>query len=234
MLPIYITLLIFLIAIASIFLLVKWSKNGNRKYLYGKRIYWILGSYLIVLLVATGVYLIIPKQDRVYSEQMSQDNFPNLAELVYEGKSLDNVQMYIKNQWELPYEQNQLHIVGYHEDYADFNVLVSVERKAEDDGVVEATHYKTPIIVEGLDITEYMDPIQVELSGTTLEITGLERVDVKLSTYRNDFPIRQFTEENWWQDWEYAFDRQVLFLRIPKSMQIIDMNEYFDIYYVQE
>lgn len=202
--------------------------------MYTKRTYWMLGSYLIVLLIATGVYLILPKQDHVYSEQINQDEIPNLADFVYEGKSLGDVYMYVQNQWELPYDQTELQIVGQHNDYDEFNVLISVERKAEDDGIVEITHYKTPIIVEGLDITEYMDPIEVELSSTTLKLTGLERVDVKLSTYRNDFPVRQFTEENWWRDWEYAFGRQVLSLRIPHSLQINDVDESFDIHYVQE
>lgn len=202
--------------------------------MYTKRTYWMLGSYLIVLLIATGVYLILPKQDHVYSEQINQDEIPNLADFVYEGKSLGDVYMYVQNQWELPYDQTELQIVGQHNDYDEFNVLISVERKAEDDGIVEITHYKTPIIVEGLDITEYMDPIEVELSSTTLKLTGLERVDVKLSTYRNDFPVRQFTEENWWRDWESAFGRQVLSLRIPHSLQINDVDESFDIHYVQE
>lgn len=234
MLHIFLPLLILLVVVGSVFFLVKWSKSRNRKYEYAKRIHWMLGSYLIVLLIASGVYLTIPKQGHIHSEQTSQDNIPNLAALVYEGKSLDDAHMYIQRQWELPYEQNQLQIVGSYEDYVDFNVLISVERKSEDDGIIEVTHYRTPIIVEGMDVTEFMDPLQIDLLSTTLNITGLERVEVKLSSYRNDFPIRQFTEENWWWDWEYEFSRQVLLLRIPKSMQIIDVDEYFDIHYDQE
>src|SRR5690625_7759232 len=90
----------------------------------------------------------------------------------------------------------------------DFDALISVQRKTEDDGIVEITHYKTPIIVEGMDITEFMDPVEVELSSTELEVIGLERVEIKLNAYRNDFPVRQFTEENWWLDMEHRSEER--------------------------
>lgn len=232
MLPILLSYLIILVMIVFVFLLAKRFNSRHKSYLNISRTYWMLGSYLVILLVATVVYFVLPKEDRVYSEHTSQDNIPNLVDYVYEGIPLDDA--YIQQKWELPYDQNELNIVGQYEDYVDFDILISVERKAEDDGIVEITHYKTPIFVEGLDVTEFMDPINVELSPSTLEVTGLERVDVELHTYRNDFPVRQFTEENWWVDWEHAFGRQVLSLRIPYNLQIIDQDEHFNIHYVQE
>lgn len=227
-------LTILLVLLGLIILLMMWSKRGNKKYLSTKRIHWILGSYLTILLVATVIYVIIPKEDRVHSEHITKTNIPHLADLVYEGKSLDAAQMYMKNRWEFEYEQNQLEIFGHYEEYSDFNVLISIERKEEDDGIVEVAHYQTPIIMEGLDVTKFIDPIQFDLTSAGLEISGQKRIDVRLRTYRNDFSVRQFTGENWWQDLDYIFDREVLSLRIPKSMQVIDANGYFDIHYVQE
>lgn len=227
-------ILIVFIVVALLFFLVMRSKSRNRKYMYTKRTYWMLGSYLMILLVVAGVYLTIPKQAHVHSEQIDQDNIPSLADLVYEGKSLADAHMYIQRQWELPYEQNQLQIAGSHQDYVDSNLLISVERKDENDGVIEVTHYETPVIVEGLDITEYMKTLQVDLLSTTLNIAGLERVEVKLDSFRNDFPLRQFLGENLWRDWDYVFGRQVLLLRIPKSLEIIGGDEYIDIHFVQE
>lgn len=194
----------------------------------------MLGGYLVILLIATAVYLTIPKEEQVYSEQVIPDDPFFLVDLVYEGKPLDEAQMYIQKQWVLPYDHHELQIVLQNNDDIDFDALISVERKTEDDGIVEITHYKTPIIVEGLDITEFMDPVEVELSSTGLEVIGLERVEVRLNAYRNDFPIRQFTEESWWLDMEHASGRHVLSLRIPSSLQITHVDDNLEIHYVQE
>jgi len=202
--------------------------------MYAKRTYWMLGGYLMILLIATVAYLSIPKEEQVYSEQVVPDNPFFLVDLVYGGKSLDEAEMYIQKQWKLPYDQHELQIVLQNNDDIDFDALISVERKVEDDGIVEITHYKTPIIVEGVDITEFMDPVEVELSSTGLEIIGLERVEIKLNAYRNDFPVRQFTEENWWLDMEHASGRHVLSLRIPSSLQITHVDDRLEIYDVQE
>lgn len=43
--------------------------------------------------------------------------------------------MYIQNQWEFPYDDHELQIVRQNNDDLDFEGLISVERKTEDDGV---------------------------------------------------------------------------------------------------
>ena len=230
-------ILIYLIVIsivALIFLFAKRTTSIRRRLTYTKRTYWMLGGYLMILLIATVAYLSIPKEEQAYSEQAIPDDPFFLANLVQEGKLLDEAEMYIQKQWKLPYDHHELQIVRPNNDDMDFDALISVERKTEDDGIVEITHYKIPIIVEGMDITGFMDPVEVELSSTELEVIGLEHVEVELNTYRSDFPARQFTEESWWLDMEHASGRHVLSLRIPSSLQITHVDENIEVHYVQD
>src|SRR5690625_5946542 len=147
--------LIVLSLVAFIFLFAKRSNSVRRRLMYAKRTYWMLGGYLMILLIATVAYLSIPKEEQVYSEQVVPDNPFFLVDLVYGGKSLDEAEMYIQKQWKLPYDQHELQIVLQNNDDMDLNALFSVERKVEDEEIVEITHNKKPIIVKGVEITEF-------------------------------------------------------------------------------
>ena len=66
--------LIVITTVALIFLFAKRTTSIRRRLTYTKRTYWMLGGYLMILLIATVAYLSIPKEEQAYSEQVIPDD----------------------------------------------------------------------------------------------------------------------------------------------------------------
>lgn len=227
--PIWFPLFLIIIIIGSTTFFIKQSTKGKKS---GKRIYWVFGTYLTVLLISTVIYAFFPKQDQYNQGNIEQKNTINLAELVYKGKSLEEAHLYIKDQWEFDYDHHELQLKGEYDNYDHMNILINIDRKEENDGKIEVTYYETPNILEGVHISEYTDPVNVNLANSILYVQEMNHVDLHFNVYRNEFPIRQFFDEKWWIE-RQGYHYQVLNVSIPKNVKITDVDEAFEVYEVQ-
>lgn len=203
-------------------------KMGNAKYNRSKRIYWILGGYVLLLLLSVGVYLFIPVQE----EEVKPDTegVPSLYDIAYEGAPVDIASKYKVKQWEFDYENDQLSLSNRGDDQN--TIPVRVDRK-ENDGKIEATYYQTPTFRFGMDMTKYIHPVGVSMEADNLFVDLPDSTRLEFNGYKKEFPMKQFTEEGFWEsdNWmEYGdriYGEQFLYLRVPKNIKINangDMN----------
>src|SRR5690625_4610314 len=229
LLPIIIMLVLIGLVVFSINRVV----SRRNKYINRKRIYWMLGVYVVVLLVTTALFFRIPTdQDIFFEGYIDLNTSPNLDHITSQYL-LDEASAYIVSEKEFRYEKDELNIQVNTSNGRYDSMRILVERKDEADQMVEATVYQTPTFINHLNISEYIDPIQVDLTLSTLLIDGIW-TELSYASFRTGFPFRQFEENRQlWFDEDMIYGQQLLFLRVPQDVEIIE-KENVDVVYLEE
>ncbi len=110
----FIPLLIIVIIILAI---VRLSKSTGRKNtFFGKRIPWIFGGYLAILVICAGVSPLLPTDENIYKTIDVKDLDHEGTEL-YEAALAGNIDKvdssYVKKTWNLDYQDQQLAIEAF-------------------------------------------------------------------------------------------------------------------------
>jgi heme/copper-type cytochrome/quinol oxidase subunit 2 len=225
-----IPILLVLIIIAVIYKLVNVIKKVP--FLQKFNLKWMLSIYGVLLLVAVGLFYVIP------IERSSNKIVDNKDELVKvekarrlltmaasEGKqiskeNIDGVE--IKNQWDFTYGEKQLDVTISEEQLGTLFTLV--ERKNVNDDRVEVIQYHTRTIIEHLDITDDIRPLTLELVEGELTIRDTNAVDIHFGKFDKEFTISQFTEQKGIEDSfigeDHIWAENVLYIRVPKDIDV--------------
>lgn len=216
--------------------LVVFSFNqlGSRrnKYIHRKNVYWMLGGYVVVLLISTVLFLSIPIQPNTHFAAETDHGYPYL-ESITSQELLDKASNFIVNEKQFSYEKDYLNIhLNTSEDrYHHFRVLV--ERKNENDQMIEAVIYQTPTFINDWNITEYIEPIDVDVSLSALLIDNIWK-GFSYASFKPEFPFSQFDEDRQPMfEGNIRYGQELLFLRIPKDVDIID-KENVEIVYLND
>lgn len=225
--------IISILAVISLLILLTRRSGSSRKFFYGKRIKKILLGYIALLFVSFGLYYLIPKANS-HGQHIDLDHIPVLYDYVYGDKELSDLDEYINNKWEFEYPDEQLHIDVQGSIYSD--VLIRIERKAENDGMIEVYDYRTPTIVdESIDVTKELSERKVNLANKTLSIHLPDYTEIQLTMYKTEFPIAQFSKKDWRMKTgggSVMISQQLLNIRIPKDLQVSG-EDYLDIHYAE-
>lgn len=215
---------LFVCSIVIIFLL----RRSN--WFYGKRGNSIFLVYLAILFIATGMYYLLPPFPTAYTENMR--NTPSLYDTVFENDLETIPSTFIDEQWEFTFEQQrlQMDVVPQQSD----PLLTAIERKKENDGEVEVIYYTTPLIIEGMEITDYTPSLDIELTEQALQLKLANPVELQFRAFQNEFAIAQFTEQDYWMNAAIIRPEQLLYVRIPKGMEIEIDTYSLDVHYLEE
>ncbi|MDR7001234.1 hypothetical protein [Neobacillus niacini] len=229
---------IILIALAIAFLVVKMMKGSGKrkgKYHFRKRVYWILGGYITVLLVCFVFDVAHPvngmMEDRkiVKEKDLNREN-SELYVAALEGKIAETGNQFIVKKWDFDYHGKKLNITSENGEF--FNERVVVERKKGNDGKIEAVYYQTRSSVDHREISEKKRPIRIQLSEATLMLGEQERVELKFSQFENAFTVNQFSGSGWFNHESNFYEGQgIVYLQIPKDLDLEAQSE-FDLQYV--
>ncbi|OIK16517.1 hypothetical protein BIV60_04405 [Bacillus sp. MUM 116] len=233
-----IILIIFIVMVIT-FLVVKVMKGSGKrkgKYNFKRRVYWILGSYITVLLISFFIDVANPvtgmMADRkiVKDKDLDQEN-SELYVAALEGKIAESGNQFVVKKWAFDYQGRNLEIKSENEGF--FNARVVVERKKDNDGKIEATYYQTRSSIDHREITEKKRPIRIQLYENTLMLGEQDRVELKFSQFENAFTVNQFTGSGWFKHESSFYESQgILYLKIPKDLKLNTQTE-FDLEYVR-
>jgi hypothetical protein len=220
-------LLPFLIILIIILSFVSIMKSGRmKKNLLGSRLRWMLGGYVAILLICTGVSPLLPDDKEVTYKIInnSQDIEKESTEL-YDAANEGNIEKidnkFINKVWSLGYEEQELTITTENDEL--ISTAVIVERKTTNDGKIEALHYKTRSGVNNMEITELENPLRIVLNKNTLTIMNPEKVKLKFSQFQQAFTINQFTgEKPFRHSTRFYGGTSILYLKIPKDLKLVD------------
>jgi hypothetical protein len=201
-------------------------KNTGR-YVHQKRSVWIV--YFIILLSSLLVLQVLPKENLLNKNTVSekkleqaQDASMNLYDAALDGKLEETDGVYKSEQWQFDFSGNSLRIAG--DDY--LNTMIIAETKDIHDGEIEVFYYVTATILERIDVTGEITTPEVTLDGNRLLINQPEQYTVEFAQFKKEFVMTQFLRESVEQDGqifrETVFGSQLLYLRVPKGVQIED------------
>lgn len=224
---------IILVLIGLVVFSINRVASRRTKYVNSKKVYWLLGGYVVVLTFSTALFFTIPIHPNTnFEKNMELEQNHNL-ELITSQDLLDEASGYMISKKEISYEKNELdlQVNSYSDQHASIQILV--DKKDETDQIIEATVYQTPTYINDWNITEYMDPIQVDLSLDTLLIDGIE-TEFSYVSFKTEFPFTQFeaNRQKWFEE-NVIYGQQLLLLRIPKDVELI-AKEDIDIIYLDE
>ncbi|MBS4179028.1 hypothetical protein [Lederbergia citrea] len=228
-----IPLLIIIAIVVLPSILIMQGVNSSNKRIKSKRlIKTILGCYLAILLLSIALYGLLPtkaSQVVVVKEKEADQITDHLYTDIFNGKIQKVDLTFIKDKWTLDYKGEKLKIV---QTEGFFEGTIVVERKLENDGEIEGTYYASTI-VGGIDVTKEIEPVRVRLVGSKLELAGMpETVNLEYAISKKEFIVNQFTGESFVQSDSDAYrDFQVLYLRIPRNLDLIDEQD-MPIHYV--
>jgi tRNA threonylcarbamoyladenosine modification (KEOPS) complex Pcc1 subunit len=229
--------LIPLILIAIIIVCITWflrkSVTVKTKFFTGNSTKWILISYAIVLVGAFFFYQTIALDYRVEEQSLSQEESNELHTTFNNAARkgmLDSVkESFVAEEWHFAYEQPTITMKTRHNNH--INISVFAERKATNDGKIEGYYYTAASNVDGIDITEEISRVDMELEGNSIVVKRSAPVNLRFAKFTREFTIAQFTEE---QTSSHGYFTQmapeILYLKIPKDLEI---NNYSDLY-IQE
>ena len=227
-----ISMLLPLIIFVFIIVMIAVAAGKLSKLFTAKRGYWMLFGYSLLLIISVGVYYFsaVSEEEGVQSKDFDM-NRDDLYNVLYDGAPIESYQKYLEKEWEFPYEGDTLYFDYLGDDMNTINV--AVERY--DGNSIEASFYQTPIYVNGENVREYMNPIDLQLYSDQLVIELAESRELRFSSFAKEFPMQQFREVNddMWSGYEIEWGTQLLYLRIPNG---IKTSSNYDIYieYVSE
>ncbi|RDW21265.1 hypothetical protein [Oceanobacillus chungangensis] len=217
----FIILLIIIVAVIVVVL------RGFNRVNITRKGYWILGGYVIVLLLSVVIYYFIPGPKE--ESQQAPTGRQDLSEVLYGELPVESINEYFEEEWDFSYDKDSIQI-GYK---GDLNNSVSIAVERTDGNSIKAAFYQTPIYASGIELTEHIKPIDMQLSEDRFLINLPETVHLDFTSFRKEFPLLQFKDspnEDWMGDSErFHWGDQLLYLQIPREIEIkTEMDVYLE------
>ena len=227
-----IPLLIILIIIIAIVRL--WKSTGRKNTFFGKRIRWIFGGYLAILVICAGLSPLLPTDEKIY-KAIDVNDLDHEGTELYEAALAGNIDKvdsnYIKKTWNLDYQDEQLAITTPNEEFIETSIII--ERKTVNDGEIEAVYYKSGSSVNGMDISDLEKPLRMKIEKNTMRIENPEKLTLEFTQFQQAFPINQFTGKGGFSHSHNFYEgASILYLKVPKDLKINAPSE-LNVQYVE-
>lgn len=219
-----------------LFVLLSRRRGVAPKIVYGKWIRWTVFGYVVVLLIATGVYYVIPKPE-LGNENIGEDEEGNwgIASQLYDAASQGELgneyDPFIKGKWEIDIPDDTLDL-----EYDQKNgepISIFADKKEESDGVAEVQLYSSPTMVGEIDVSDKIPLVHVDTSPGKMNLINPDSTKIAFASYKKEFPITQFTGENNRKHQSIQNGDSLLYIQIPEDVQL-DYSSPLDVMNVDE
>ncbi|MFC0472549.1 hypothetical protein ACFFHM_19200 [Halalkalibacter kiskunsagensis] len=221
------------IIVVSITLFLRKSIKIKTTFFNGNGTKWLLVGYLIVLIASFFIYQTIAIDKVANEPNLTHEEFDELYATFQEAArngTLDSLEeSFVVEDWRIEYEEPTIHLNTRNNNH--MGVSMFAERKETNDGEIEVYYYTSQSSVEGIDITEEISRINLEVEGETMMFMRPTPVDLRFAKFTKEFTITQFTGERQTFDQHFtAMAPEILYLKIPKDLEIVDYADF----YIQE
>jgi len=183
-----------------------------------------LTIYVAVLFVCLIAYFILSKPEweaaNVTSDKQHYAQMNDVKSALHKG-DVDQVKNNLINEQLFNYEGEVLYLEQVEGDNNWFSILI--ERKSENDGVIEVKQYNTGTTLNNINVTDKVKPFRLNVEGEVLRVMDAEPTTIHFTFYKKEFPISQFTEEKE-SNHEYGTNSymgaDVIYLRIPNDVLV--------------
>ncbi|VEF49827.1 Uncharacterised protein [Bacillus freudenreichii] len=229
------TSLLVLVGVAGILI---WGIKGMQQNVLKNKRYVkiLLMGYGIVLIASVFVFEVLPinKDEPDFSsssDSQMEKEMNRVNDALFNGRTEEVDSRYVLKEWQWNYNGKELLLKN--QDW--LNGTVIVERKAENDGIVEGAFYANSV-VGGIDLTNEYQSWDVKLEKDILHLKGKwEEKNLKFTVFEKEFVIIQFTgERKGGMGFGGFMEINYLYLKVPKDLKLVPENEDIYIHYVGE
>lgn len=218
--------IVFFLLLISLIIFIKYISGK----MHHKKLKWILGGYIAILLISFIVVHVLPKGDFLNEKAVEQNGereidreYQDFYSAAEEGR-LDQIESAHKNkEWNFEYIEEQLEIVIV--DRENFNIRVIVKNKDIYDNMIEVASYTGRSIMNGIEYTDKVKPPEVTLEGNRLKIANPESLKIELARFDRDLTAKQFFPEGDNNNYMgsvniFHVGPPVLYIQVPKNVQV--------------
>ncbi|SHK52032.1 hypothetical protein SAMN02745163_03950 [Clostridium cavendishii DSM 21758] len=185
--------------------------------------YFIVGYLTIIIISALTIYF-IPKSNLLQITKLTNDyslDTNSFKDLIVENKVNSSNELFKKFSWSFDYSNSTLKITDR---LAPYQVIC--EKKSTNDEKIEVVQYVTPFYVNGVNVTDKVPPLSINLNKDELILYNDQNVNINMYKFEFDFPIKQFSET------AASYNNKllnfpsldVIHIKVPKDCQITVPN----------
>jgi hypothetical protein len=194
--------------------------------------YYLLAGYGLILLICVIVYF-SSINSGISTKEVDEVHIDDqYYEKIIQGKA-DELEGYmVKDEWRLTYSDETLHIKSYNTVFV--NSFITVEESQELTNEIVASYYTPLAVYDGIDYTEKVDNITIELTEDNLILSKAEPFNLRLYKFSPEFTISQFTDSTYMDDYDPDYNGGISLIRIQVPEGVIVTNdETIDVQFIE-
>lgn len=181
-------LLILIVLLLGLSFVIHWLTYLKK----GRLIRWLLGGYILVLLLFTIIYSFNPPQANKGVKPIEADVVYNADAQLFQALESKDLNLlspdYFVKQWTFYTEEDELHLRRANPSHIAEIVIIHTEQPSDE---IRILYYRTPLNMDGWDISPYLSLPEINLEKNRLNILFPEE-HLHLSRLEAEFPIKQF------------------------------------------
>jgi hypothetical protein len=187
-----------------------------------KKNIWILGGYILLLLVSTVVFHLLPKENFIVGNasttgtSVSEHGFYLFEKLInkeeIEKEFVKEKNMYV-------YEGSELLLKGY--GYGQHEYDIMLERVPDLYDQIEVTIYTAAAKINGVDVSDQIPSPSYHFKEESFAVEKPLPVIITMSYLNKEFPFKQYSGDKW-MDYGSgsSFSYPIIYLRVPKGLEV--------------
>ena len=198
----------------------KWMKGSQKITVVIVSVYILVGLLAMVFLGQQQSALPILSDEQLTKIRKGEEQINRAyADFIY----TDIDEKYVVETWEYELQRDSITIDNLNET-SGYSPIIVVQQSEEDGRTVYVTYYRTPHIINGMDVTKYVKAPTVSFEEDTFSVTWGDRVELR---FNQVMPNIEMIDSRYYQyEGENLlnrnYGRQVLYLNIPKDVHIIN------------
>jgi len=191
-----------------------------------------LTIYVSILLVCSIIYLLLPKSEldaNSYQGDLQQQAEAEQLLTEINAGNIKKVKDYTIGEQSFKYDRDEIYLKDLIPEDGWFEIVI--DRKSNDDGLIEAHYLNTGMYLNGVNVTNKLESLRFKVVGDELIVENPNPTNVNLKLYKKEFPITQFTSRNGDVDsseYHISFNvgYNVIYLRIPNNVLVKNETPY--------
>ncbi|WP_374723394.1 hypothetical protein [Calidifontibacillus erzurumensis] len=225
---------ILILTVAIMFRVVLKTAKNKVVYFYGKITNFVLVFYIVLLLIATVLYIGITNDREMVSERISAEEITkamnaqmNFYHYIESGKLSETDGVFINKEWHFPIPDNRLIVSSTRMDGNDDWIVVEKKKETDDDKKVHIIQYMTKSIIDDYDYSHHIQPPNIKVNQQGIQINHPAQTELKFTKFTKEFTINQFTspqytDEHIFSSINHISGQHVLYMQVPESVEIVE------------
>lgn len=219
----FLLLLLIVVCIGMVIRMINGAVKGKGNRSYVKRVSGIFTGYVAILAICLVLNIVYPGKGAADLKPANDKEFDRISSELYESASsgrIDKVdRSLLQQEWTFEYQEPQLDFQV--NELETLNISVFVERKATNDGKIEAGFYRNSFIMNDTEIRDMVEPPRLKQEDEQLIFAKPINNKLKFSQFGSVFPVKQFTgESTFGHGSSFSGGPNILYLKIPKSLKL--------------